>query len=488
MSKSPVNRLFGTDGIRDVANHGELTPERVLTLGRAVGQELRRNGRVFGNPLGQPAHQNLGISVPYWGDRPVVLIGGDSRISTPMVESAFSTGLLSSGVDVIRAGMLPTPVIALLTRELGCALGISVTASHNPMADNGIKLLSPEGLKVPDRAERRVEGLRNRLLESSDHSHRRVTGANLGILRDLPEKGWTTAERVFGLYRRSLRQMGLGRRWRRVPIAVDCAHGAWCGLAPRIFRDLGARVLAVHSEADGRRINERCGAVHPASLQKKIRQGLADLGFSFDGDGDRVIAIDEEGCVRDGDDMLGLLAIYRKERRKLARSTVVGTVMTNAGLELWLSRRGLRLVRKPVGDRYVAEELLSEGYSLGGEPSGHIILPDFSPTGDGVITALCVLEALSYFRTSLHAFCSDIRKFPQILRNVPVKRKVPFGEIPAVQDALRRAKVELGEGGRVVVRYSGTQRYLRIMAEGQRRAQVERQVRELARCLRHELG
>ncbi|MBI4576943.1 MAG: phosphoglucosamine mutase [Planctomycetes bacterium] len=449
-------QVFGTDGVRGRAGEGDLAPGRLLALARAVGAQLQ------------------GACAT---GRPRVLLARDSRVTSDGIAALLAAGLMAQGVDAEDAGILPTPGLCRATARLGYALGLVVSASHNPAEDNGVKLVGPDGRKAPDAFEREVE----RRLARGDPG---APGAPLA---------WGALRRV------DLREAYLGElagaagagALAGMRVVLDAAHGATGPCAAEAFRRAGARVVALNEDPDGARINDGCGALHPESLCERARLERADLGCAFDGDGDRAILADSEGHLLDGDHVLAILARALRARGRLTGDTVVGTVMANVGLEVSLRELGVRLQRTPVGDRHVADAMAAGGYALGGEQSGHIILSDGdrSPlTGDGLRTALTMAALVRAEGKDLRELARCLRKYPQTLVNVRVGKRPPLEEVPEVRAAARRARAVLGSEGRLVLRYSGTEPLARVMVEGPDMAQVEGLAREVARAIRCALG
>jgi phosphoglucosamine mutase len=464
-----MGSIFGTDGIRDRAGQGWLSPANVRRIGRAAGFLLSRDPALFRTPL--PARLRR-LRTPTSAKSPArrcVVIGRDPRASGPGIERALAEGLAEHGVAVVSAGVVSTPGVAYLARRWGALLGIVISASHNPAGDNGIKLISPQGFKVPDAAETALE----EILRGGD-----------------PPAAGTSAPRPRDASRRVSEYLdflaGFSRPLKGMRIVADCGHGAASALAGPLLRRLGARAVILNASPDGRNINRGCGALHPEGLSRVVRREKADAGVAFDGDADRAIFVDETGEVRDGEHVLALAGVQLRRARRLPGGRVVSTVMANFGLERHLAAHGISLVRTRVGDRYVAEEMLASGAVLGGEPSGHVLFYDASPAGDGLLTALRVFDLLRAQgrRFSETAFA----KFPQVLLNVRVARKPPLESAPGVAGAVRRAEAELGADGRVLVRYSGTEPLCRVMVEGPRRDLVERLSRTLAGVVEKELA
>jgi phosphoglucosamine mutase len=465
-----MGKIFGTDGVRDRAGRGPLAPDRVAALAAAAGTLLRRDPALFAAPLPE-AFRALGApgADPFGAGK--VLVGRDTRASGPVIEEALVEGFRAAGIDVLRAGVLPTPGVACLTRLWGCALGVVISASHNPAEDNGIKFIAPQGLKIPDPAEEAIEAL----LE--DPSFRPAAPPRPGTAEDVSARTEDYPEFLARFLPRPLRG---------VTLAVDCAHGAASAFARPLFERLGARVLLIGASPDGSNINAGVGALHPERVAELVRREKADLGVAFDGDADRAIFADETGAVRDGETVLALCGVELRRKGRLPGDLVVSTVMANYGLERHLAAHGIRLARTKVGDRFVAEEMLRSGAVLGGEPSGHVLFFDAAPAGDGLLTTLRVLGVLAERGEPLSRAAFD--KFPQALLNVPVRHKPPLEEVAAVARAIETARRELGPDGRVLVRYSGTEPLCRVMVEGPEAARVERLAAELAEMVRRELA
>lgn len=448
-----MGTLFGTDGIRGVANEPPLTPELAYRVGRhLVGtlQAVRGGGRVR------------------------VVVGRDTRCSGPLLESALTAGVLSAGGDCIAVGVLPTPAIAHLTRALGVDGGVVLSASHNPFEDNGIKLFAGDGTKFPDPWEAEIEAALAR-----EDTAPRARGGAIGRLR-----AHTRAERDYVDFLCGSLPVDL----RGLTVVLDCAHGATYRVAPRVFRRLGARVVTLGVRPDGTNINRRRGALFPEALQARVRAVGADVGFAFDGDGDRLISVDEAGEIRDGDFALAILGRHLARRGRLPGPLVVTTVMANLGLDRALGAVGVEVVKTPVGDRYVFEEMQRRGAVLGGEQSGHLILLDHSPAGDGILSALALLRVMRETGQSLRALAGCLTKFPQVLLNVPVRAKPPLETLDGLLERVRRFETELDRAGRVLVRYSGTEPLARVMVEGPDRARIQAMADELAALIRALIG
>jgi phosphoglucosamine mutase len=447
-----VSRLFGTDGIRGVANEPPLMPD----LAYRVGRELVAT-----------------LAAQHSSERVRVVIGRDTRRSGPLLEAAMVAGLLSAGADCFSVGVLPTPGIALLTRELDAHGGIVLSASHNPFEDNGIKLFSSEGTKFPDAWEEQIESR----LKAAD-SAPRARGPAIGrlITYDRAEKDYVDfLTRCFPLDLAGL------------TIVLDCAHGATYHVAPSVFRRLGARVVTLCARPDGTNINAGCGALHPEGLGRRLSAVHADVGFAFDGDGDRLISVDHLGQIRDGDYALAIAGRHMASRERLNANTVVTTVMANLGLDESLAAAGIRVVKTQVGDRYVHEEMLRLGANLGGEQSGHLLFLDHAPTGDGILSALAVLMVMRETGETLASLASCMRKFPQVLVNVPVSRKPPIDSLAGLTERIRAFETEMDGCGRVLVRYSGTESLARVMIEGADDQRIRAMADELAAAIQREL-
>jgi len=436
---------FGTDGIRGTVGTSPITPDFMLRLGHAVGQVLRAGER-----------------------RPTVLIGKDTRISGYMIESALEAGFASAGVDVLLTGPLPTPGVAYLTRALRLSLGVVISASHNAFPDNGIKFFSARGEKLPDDWERRVEA-------ALQTEPRWAGSAELGKARRLDDASGRYIEFCKSTFSHELSLKGL-------KIAVDAAHGAAYHVAPGVFHELGAEVTAIGCQPDGFNINAGFGATAPSALVDAVRAGGADYGIALDGDADRVQMVDASGRLYNGDELLYVLAVDRLEQGGTLPG-VVGTLMTNLGVELALRERGIEVVRTQVGDRYVLEELLARGWQLGGEGSGHLLSLDRHTTGDGIVSALMVLQAAVRSGRSLAALLESVRLYPQTLINVRLKPGTDWQASAALAE--RRAEVdrELGATGRVLIRPSGTEPLVRVMVEAEDAAQAKRCAERLAESL-----
>ncbi|MDR7485208.1 MAG: phosphoglucosamine mutase [Armatimonadota bacterium] len=434
-----MGRYFGTDGVRGVAN-ADLTPELAFRLGRAAGTAL---GRLDG---------------PF-------VVGRDTRLSGPMLEAALAAGISSTGAAVELGGILPTPAVAYLACRREAACGVVISASHNPVEDNGIKFFGGDGFKLPDSREEAIEAL----LDRDDLP--RPTGAAIGTIRAVPEGEDRYLEYLTGL--------ALGRL-DGTKIVVDCAFGAAFRLAPRLWAALGATVLPLHDEPDGARINVECGSTHLEPLRRAVLASGADLGFAHDGDADRVLAVDERGGTVDGDALLAICALDRHRRGALAGGIVVATVMSNLGFEQTLNRAGIRLERTRVGDRYVLERMRAVGARLGGEQSGHLIFLDHATTGDGLVTAVEVVNVMLRSGRRLSDLSAAIPRFPQVLRNVRVRDRNGVMEAPEVARAVSAAGARLASRGRILVRPSGTEPLIRVMVEAETLDEAQAVAEEVA--------
>ncbi len=438
-------RYFGTDGIRGRVGQEPITASFVLKLGWAAGRVLARGGK------GK------------------VLIGKDTRVSGYMFESALEAGLSSAGIDIRLLGPMPTPAIAYLTRTLHAQAGIVISASHNPYDDNGIKFFCGEGKKLPDDMELAIEA-------ELDHPMETVTSAHLGKAERLADAPGRYIEFCKSTVPSNISLRGM-------KIVVDCAHGATYHIAPDVFDELGAEVIALGVEPDGFNINAGCGSTYPEFLRAAVVENGADLGIAFDGDGDRVVMVDDKGEVVDGDELLYIIASSRL-RGKSLRGAVVGTVMSNLGLEQGLKTLGVDFHRTPVGDRYVLDMLMQQGWTLGGETSGHIICLDRTTTGDGIVSALQVVMELYKTDRTLHELKAGMTKYPQRLVNVRIEPGFNYQQSVEVQQALRKVEGQLGDRGRVLLRASGTEPLVRVMIEGRDGDEVDRLAHQLADVIR----
>ena len=444
-------RLFGTDGIRGVANK-DLTPELAYKLGRAATV-------LFGEETAQPT----------------LLIGRDTRISGSMLEAAMAAGICSAGGQAILAGVVPTPAVAYLTRKLSAQAGVVISASHNPYQDNGIKFFAGTGYKLPDAVEDKLEEL---ILSGEDHLPRPY-GENVGtishrhdLLEDYMDYVASTVPVDFS----------------GIKAVVDCSHGAAYEAAPQLFRRLGAEVVVLNAAPSGININDNCGSTHLDGLQQAVIQHQAHIGIAHDGDADRCLAVDEQGRIVDGDQIMVLCALNLMKQGHLKDNTLVATVMSNIGLHKAIKEAGGRVVVTPVGDRYVLEAMLAQGYVLGGEQSGHIIFGEYNTTGDGILTALQLMTALKQSGRRLSDLGALMTRYPQLLVNIRLSSKEGWDTNHAIAAAIAAGEAELGDSGRILVRPSGTEPLIRVMAEGQSKADLERIVGTIAAVIRRELA
>jgi phosphoglucosamine mutase len=465
-----MKRLFGTDGIRGVAGTFPLDEATVVRIGKALVESLRATA----------------------GGPPRVVIGRDTRESGPVLETALARGIVEAGGRVDLGGVLTTPAIACVTRLVGYDAGLVVSASHNPYRDNGIKVFSRAGEKLSDDREAVIETLvldGPEVPSEADRGARPAPSQAPGAPR--PASGGPSlgpaelAERYLGWL---LKAVGPGTPLRGFTIVLDCANGAACTLAPELYRRAGARVASIHDRPDGRNINDGCGALHTETLAAEVRARKADLGLAFDGDADRCLVVDATGRLLDGDYVLYLSARDRKAAGRLRGDAVVGTVMSNLWLDRALQSEGIRLLRAPVGDKYVLEEMQKGGYVLGGEPSGHIIFFENSTTGDGLLTGLLFLELVRRTGIDLAAWAATIRPCPQVILNVAVRERPALDSHPRIGPAIRDEERRLGRDGRLLVRYSGTEPKARIMVEGEPRQAVEQAAARLKTIIQKEIG
>ncbi len=449
-----MKKLFGTDGIRAVAGQPPLDPATVYAVGLALAHTLK-------------------ASTP----RPRVLLGMDTRESSESIAATLTAALDAGGASVENAGVITTPAVAHLTQLHGFATGVVISASHNPWQDNGIKLFGPDGYKLPDATELTIESEIFRQLALTPHS------SSLTTLQAPPVNEADRAE-----YTRFLLAAVPGLSLDNQTIVVDCANGAASSVAPQLFSDLGGHVIVTHASPDGRNINLGCGALHPEIVAAEVVQHKAAIGITFDGDADRVLFANQHGQVVNGDAVLLLAARDLHAQGKLAHATVVATTMSNMGLEAALGRSGIKMLRAPVGDKYVLEQMLATGASLGGEQSGHILFSGRSTTGDGLLTALLVLDIVHRTGRSLAELAADLKTFPQVIVNVKVREKKPLDQIASVAEAIAAAEHELAGSGRVVIRYSGTEALARVMIEAEDQARMTHHAEAIAKAIRTELG
>ncbi len=454
MNTTP-NRLFGTDGVRGIANAEPITSETAMRLGRALAH-------VYKNPGGR--HRRI-------------LIGKDTRLSGYMLETAMASGICSMGVDVWLVGPLPTPGIAFLTRSMRADAGVVISASHNPFQDNGIKFFSREGFKLEDETERRIEEL---VFDGAELTSFRASGADIGKAARIDD-----AIGRYSVFLKSCLPRALS--FDNLRVAIDCANGAAYKVGPDVLEELGVDVIPIAVDPDGMNINAGCGAVHPNQLRETVLRSGAHVGIALDGDGDRAMIVDEHGDLFDGDDVMALLGVRMAAVGRLNANTVVATVMSNFGLERALMRAGVKLVRTEVGDPAVVREMRANSYNLGGEQSGHVIFMDHSTTGDGLITALMVLTIMAESNQPL----SELRvmqRVPQVLENIRVRERVPLATMPEVERLIAGAERKLNGTGRLLVRYSGTEMLARVMVEGEDEAAIVAIAREIGGAIRKQAG
>lgn len=445
-----TRKLFGTDGVRGVANVYPMTAEVALQLGRALAYVIK---------FGSGRHR--------------IVVGKDTRISGYLLEYATVAGICSMGVDALVLGPFPTPGIAYITSSMRADAGVVISASHNPYQDNGIKFFSGNGFKLPDELEARIEIL----MTQPEVEGACPTATEVGQAFRMDDARGRYISFLKSTFPKEMELDGL-------KIVVDCAHGATYRIAPEIFTELGAEVIPMGVRPNGRNINHKCGATSPETMATLVKRHGADLGIAFDGDGDRVIMVDHRGEIVDGDHIMGICAQDMLERETLRRKTVVGTVMSNLGLELALKDWGIRLLRAPVGDRYVVEAMLKGGYNLGGEQSGHMVFLNYTTTGDGILTALRLLSVMLRKNKPLAELASFLQKCPQILINVEVKERKDLKALPQARHAIQEAEKHLGPRGRLLVRYSGTEPKLRVMTEGEDESLIRQVAQDLAQALK----
>ncbi len=438
-----ARQYFGTDGIRGKSNSGNMTPDTAMRVGLAAGAVFRR---------GDHRHR--------------VVIGKDTRLSGYMLENAMVAGFTASGMDVFLLGPIPTPAVSMLTRSLRADIGVMISASHNPYEDNGIKLFGPDGYKLSDELEMRIE----RLIDA-DISSQLTSAKNIG-----------RAKRIDGVHDRYIefakRTMPKKVSLSGLRVVVDCANGAAYKVAPAVLWELGAEVITIGNEPNGININHECGSTHPVALARKVHEVRADIGIALDGDADRVLIVDEKGSVVDGDQLMAVIAESWSRDKRLTGGGIVATVMSNLGLERFLEERDMSLERTKVGDRYVVERMRGGGFNVGGEQSGHIVLSDYATTGDGLVAALQILACVQRMNRPVSEICHRFDPVPQILKNVRVTSGKPL-EDAHVKSAIDAATETLGKSGRLVIRPSGTEPLIRVMAEGDDRVLVEKVVDDL---------
>lgn len=444
-------KLFGTDGIRGKTNAYPMTPEMALRLGKAVAKICKHNNH----------HARI-------------VIGKDTRLSGYLLETSLSAGILSMGVDVYLVGPLPTPAVAHLVESLNCDAGIVLSASHNPAEDNGIKIFGSDGYKLADGKEAEIEKI---IFGNIDEEY--ADGNEIGRAIRIDD--------ARGRYIAFAKNIIKSRSLEGLKVVVDCANGAAYKVAPWAIKELGAEVIALNKEPNGLNINENCGALHPEVIQNAVKEHNADVGLALDGDADRLIVCDEHANIVDGDHIMAVCALDLKESGRLGKDTVVATVMSNIGFEEAMRKHNIKVVRTKVGDRYVIEEMQNNGYSFGGEQSGHIIFGNYSTTGDGLLTALYLLDVMKRKNKKLSKLASVMKSYPQTLVNVKVREKKAFEKMGKVKDKIGEIEKKLGSAGRVLVRYSGTENLARVMIEGKNQGEIEGYAQEIAEEIRKDI-
>ena len=445
-----MRKLFGTDGIRGVANIYPMTIEIAMQVGRAIAFIVKDKAK---------------------GHR--IVIGKDTRVSCYMLENALAAGICSMGVDVLLVGPMPTPGISFITTSMRADAGVVISASHNPFQDNGIKIFSSDGFKLPDQVELDIEDL----IFSQKMAALRPVADEVGKMARIEDAKGRYIVFLKNTFPKNYTLDGFH-------VVIDCAHGATYKVAPHVFRELGAKVTTIGVEPDGTNINKDCGALHPELMAQKVKDLGADLGLAFDGDGDRLIVCDEHGQIVDGDHIMAICAQELMKQRKLKKKTLVATVMSNMGLEIAMERMGGRLVRTAVGDRYVVECMRKKGYSFGGEQSGHLVFLDHITTGDGILASLQLLAIMKKRKKPLSELATVMETFPQILKNVRMSTKIPVDSIPNFPETVRSFEEKLGKTGRILVRPSGTEPVIRVMVEGQDQYEIEGIADELCEVIR----
>ena len=457
MTATATRQLFGTDGIRAVAGEPPLDPTTIYAVGLALAHTIRKSA-----------------------DHPAVLLGRDTRESSPWIAATLAAGLRAAGTRVESAGIMPTPAVAFLARTHGFQAGVVISASHNPWRDNGIKLFGPDGFKLPDAVELAME-------EEILHHAARNHAPDPASLPQVEDNHALQAD-----YIQFLLDCVPNLKLEDLRIVADCANGAAAAVAPELFRrlnpNLSSRITLLNTTPDGRNINDNCGALHPKLIAAEVQAREANIGLTFDGDADRCMMAGSRNNVINGDAILLVIARDLKARGLLTDDLVVATTMSNMGLEAALKRSGIRMLRAPVGDRYVLEQMLAHKAALGGEQSGHILLPHLATTGDGLLTALVVLDLVVRSGQSIDELTADLKVFPQVIVNVKVREKRPLESIPAVAATIRAAEEDLKDSGRVVIRYSGTEALARVMIEAESEAQMHHHAEAIAGAIRHELG
>jgi phosphoglucosamine mutase len=432
-----MRKLFGTDGVRGVANTYPMTTEIAMQIGRAIAFLVKKQ-------------------MPDKEHNPRIVIGKDTRLSGYMIENALASGICSMGVNVLLVGPLPTPGIAFITTGMRADAGVVISASHNPFQDNGIKIFSKYGFKLPDEEEAKIEDL----IFSKKMDSLRPVAEEVGKAQRIDDARGRYIVFLKNTFPKRYTLDG-------IHIVLDCAHGATYGVAPHVFEELGAKVTSIGVQPDGKNINHACGALHPEIMAERVREEGADLGIALDGDGDRLIVADEQGTIVDGDQIMAICAAEMLERQKLAQNTLVATVMSNLGLEVAMQRMGGKLVRTQVGDRYVVEEMRRNAYNFGGEQSGHLIFLRHNTTGDGILGGLQLLIAMKKKERSLSELTKIMEPFPQVLKNVHTDKKLVLEQIAGFSEKISRMEKSIGTCGRILVRASGTEPVIRVMVEGE---------------------
>lgn len=455
--KLKTHKIFGTDGVRGIANQHPMTSEMAMAIGRATsfllcGRDLRRTP-------------------------PKVVIGKDTRLSGYMLENALSAGFCSMGARVYLVGPLPTPGIAFITRSMRADAGVIISASHNPYQYNGIKIFDRFGYKLPDEKEREVE----RLIQSDELDKVRPTSEHIGRASRIDDAIGRYIVYLKDTFPQDLNLEG-------IRVVLDCANGAAYKVAPIVFEELGAEVFPIHCAPNGMNINDGCGAVHPQSMAQAVHQHRAEIGIALDGDADRLILSDEKGEIVDGDQVLAICGLHMLQEGRLKKNTLAITAMSNIGLDMAIRNAGGQTVQTQVGDRYIVETMRKQGLNLGGEQSGHIVFLDHNTTGDGIIAALNILSIMKKTGKPLSELKKQVTLFPQVLENVVVKNKRDFKDVPAILDIIKKIEKALGTRGRVVVRYSGTEPLARVMVEGEDDLQIRAYAQEICHTLRAQLG
>ena len=433
-----MRKLFGTDGIRGVANVHPMTVEIAMQVGRAIAFLLKKEGH-----------------------RPRVVIGKDTRLSGYMIENALAAGICSMGVDVLLVGPLPTPGIAFITTSMRADAGVVISASHNPFQDNGIKIFSRDGFKLPDELELEIE----ELIFSQKMMALQPVAEEVGRARRIEDAKGRYIVFLKNTFPKKYTLDGFH-------LVLDCAHGATYGVAPHVFEELGAKVTSIGVSPDGKNINHGCGALHPERMAAKVKELGADIGLALDGDGDRLIVCDENGELVDGDHLMAICARELISTRKLKKKTLVATVMSNMGLEVAIREMGGKMVRTGVGDRYVVECMRKNGFSYGGEQSGHLVFLEHNTTGDGILAGLQLLAIMKKRNKSMSELAQIMKSFPQVLKNVRTAEKINLDKVPGFKEAVKKYEKQLGDSGRILVRLSGTEPVVRVMVEGRDEGEI----------------